>query len=104
MGIQGEIPEEKRVFKVTVQGDERNIASQIDERLHTIKTKYNIDHNKQIAILCRSNSTIEKISDYLKTPHKKFLDTDLDKNNSDWGRLFNEILYAIFVHYLQKFI
>ena len=109
LGIQGEIPEEKRVFKVTVQGDERNIASQIDERLHTIKTKYNIDHNKQIAILCRSNSTIEKISDYLKTPHKKFLDTDLDKNNSDWGRLFNEILYAIFdpdvyaIDYIERY-
>lgn len=96
LGVPGEIPIDKRVFKVNIQGDERDIANQIDKHLPSLKTQYKVLHNKQVAILCRSNSTVERISDFIKTPHKKFLDTKLDRNNSDWGRLFNETLYAVF--------
>ena len=62
------VPREKRVFKVDISGDERNIAAAIDKYLHPIKDKYGIVRNNQVAILCRSNSTAFKVGENLSTP------------------------------------
>lgn len=90
------IPEEKRVFKVSVEGNERDIAFAIDSKLDEIKKNYGIINNNQCAILCRSNISVSKISENLSTPHKIFSDTDLDKDNSEWGRFFNYVLISRF--------
>lgn len=92
------IPEDKRVFKVSITGNEEQLAHAIDLRIERIKRKYEIINNNKMAILCRSNSTIEKIASSLKTPHKVFADTVLDKDNSDWGRLFRDILLSSLGH------
>lgn len=62
------MPREKRVFKVDISGDERNIAAAIDKYLNQIKDKYGIVRNNQVAILCRSNSTAFKVGENLSTP------------------------------------
>ncbi|MBR6921143.1 MAG: ATP-dependent helicase [Clostridia bacterium] len=90
------IPKEKRVFLVKVSGGEEQIASKIDFYIEGIKKKYKIQNNKDIAILCRSNTSVLKISSFLSTPNKVFKDTVLDKNNSDWGRFFKDILTSRF--------
>lgn len=72
------VPREKRVFKVDISGDERNIAAAIDKYLHPIKDKYGIVRNNQVAILCRSNSTAFKVGENLSTPYKIFEETVLD--------------------------
>lgn len=95
-GISTEIPNEKRVFKVNIAGNEITIAQKIDEYLERIKAKYGVAKNNQIAILCRGNGTIHVLDTALKTAHKTFTDTLLDHDNSDWGRLFCDILYAKF--------
>lgn len=94
--ISKEIPDEKRVFKVNVTGNEVSIAQRIDERLERIKSKYGVAKNNQVAILCRGNGTIRVLDAALKTAHKTFTDTLLDRDNSDWGRLFCDILYSRF--------
>lgn len=88
--------EEKRVFRVNVPGDERHIAAAIDTRLDAIKDKYGIAKNNQVAILCRSNSTVSKIGENLRTPHKMFEETVLDKDNSEWGRFFRDLISSRF--------
>lgn len=90
------IPEEKRVFKVNISGNEREIASKIDLLIDRIKNKYGVINNNQVAILCRGNGGIANISRHLKTPHKLFEETDLDKDNSEWGRFFRDILLSRF--------
>lgn len=95
-GVSKQILEEKRVFRVCIQGDEANIAQNIDEKLPAIKEKYRVNHSNQIAILCRSNGTVHLLDALLKTPHKTFSDTPLDRDNSEWGRFFRDIISARF--------
>lgn len=90
------IHEEKRVFRVSVNGNEKNIAEKIDQNLATIKKKYGVKHNNSVAILCRNNGVVHLLDTALKTPHKTFTDTPLDRDNSEWGRLFCDIISARF--------
>jgi len=95
-GASKNIPEEKRVFRVHVSGNECDIAKRIDEELSSIKATYDITNNNQVAILCRSNSTISILHENLKTAHKVFIETPLDNDNTEWGRLFRDTLSACF--------
>ena len=90
------IPKEKRVFWVTVQGSEQQLAEAIDSYISRIKDKYQVFHYNEIAVLCKSNSSAAQFNYYLKTPHKLFAETELDKNNSDWGRFFRDVLFSRF--------
>lgn len=78
-----------------VDGDEENICQRIDQYIEAIKAKYNITNNNQIAILCRGNSTIHRIDSYLKTHHKVYNETAIDKDTSEWGRYSEIFLYLI---------
>jgi len=90
------IHEDKRVFKVSVNGSEINIAEKIDQNLAAIKKKYIVENNNSVAILCRNNGIVHLLDTVLKTPHKTFTDTPLDRDNSEWGRLFRDIISARF--------
>lgn len=87
---------ERRVLKVSVNGDESSIARKIGVVLDQIKTTYHTEFNNQVAILCRNNSTAERVSSNLGLPHKLFKDTELDKLNSYWARFFNDFLQSYF--------
>ena len=59
--------------------------------------------------MCRGNSTIHRIDSYLKTHHKIYNETVIDKDTSEWGRLFRDILISHFeeriftADYVEKF-
>lgn len=95
-GASKSIPKNKRVFWVKVDGDEAAIAQKIEQNLERIKLKYKVEHNNQVAILCRNNGTMQMLDNAIKTAHKTFVDTLLDRDNSDWGRFFRDILFAYF--------
>lgn len=95
-GASTNIPEEKRVFSICVNGNECDIAAKIDANLSSIKKTYGITNNNQIAILCRSNFTVSILDKEIKIPHKTFSETPLDRDNSEWGRLFRDVLSACF--------
>lgn len=95
-GASKQVYDDKRVFRVSINGDERNIVEKIDRNLSAIKEKYNVEHNNQVAILCRNNSNVQLLSTLLKTPHKTFTDAPLDRDNSEWGRFFRGVLSARF--------
>ena len=95
-GASKTIPSDKRVFLVNVQGSEIQIAQKIDEYLDRIKTAYSVTSNNKIAILCRGNGTVQLLDKALQSPHKVFVDTILDKDNSDWCRLFRDTLVSCF--------
>ena len=95
-GISKEILEDKSVFRVSIKGNEVDIANKIDLAIPKIKEKYNINKNNQIAILCRGSGTIQILDKAIETPHKVFNETPLDRDNSEWGRLFRSLLVAKF--------
>lgn len=96
LGASKSIPTDKRVFLVNVQGSEIQIAQKIDQYLDRIKDAYSITSNNRIAILCRGNGTIELLDKALQSPHKVFVETILDKDSSDWCRLFRDTLVSCF--------
>lgn len=90
------IPKDRRVFRVKINGDERDIAAAIDAHIEEIRKKYNVASNNLVAVLCRSNSTVSIISNALQTPHKTFEETVLDKDNSESGRFFRDLISSRF--------
>lgn len=95
-GASKRLEQDKRVFCVHIEGNEQMIARQIDMKIEPIKARYGVVNNNQIAILCRGNGTIRVLDAALETKHKIFRDTPLDKDTSEWCRLFREILIACF--------
>ena len=90
------IPDEKRVFAINVNGDERDIAKQIEKRIKPIKERYLIECNKKIAILCKTNTIASLLSNSLTIPNKVFHESSLDNDSSDWARLFRDLLTSYF--------
>jgi DNA helicase-2/ATP-dependent DNA helicase PcrA len=91
-----QIPTDKRVYLVSITGDEGQIAAKIDQYIDAIKRKYDVVNNNQVAILCRSNNTVSRMNMSLNTKHKVFRETVLDRDNSQWGRLFCDLLTSYF--------
>lgn len=89
---------ESRVFKVNVIGSDENVINSIECNLPILKEKYGFKNNSDFAILCRGNETAKRASLFLKTENKLFVDTALDKSNSYWGMLFNDMLTSFFLY------
>lgn len=110
LGIDTEKVDDRRVFKVKINGGEELIAKCIDSKIDQIKEKYNIDNNNEMAILCRSNASAKQIDKYLKTGHKLFSETELDVYNVYWARLFSDLLMSYFdnnifsINFVEKYI
>jgi DNA helicase-2/ATP-dependent DNA helicase PcrA len=111
LGIRPQkLKEETRVIRVNVDGSDIEIMKAIDKYLPKIKKKYGIENNNEIAILCRNNGTAKRAYDFLSTPSKLFKETELDRYNSYWSRLFNDILQSYFddsiyaIDFIEKYI
>lgn len=103
MGVNGiKLTDEPRVFKVSVEGTDEAIIDAIDRNLPSIKVKYGLENNNDFAILCRGNESAKRASQFLKTNNKLFVDSALDKTNSYWGILFNDILTTFFSYKVGK--
>lgn len=104
MGVPREhIEEDKRVFKVNVNGTDKDIIHAIENNLNDIKKKFNINKNSDFAILCRGNATARRASEFLTIDNKLFVDTPLDKINNYWAILFNDLLYSYYLYKSNEF-
>lgn len=90
------IPSEKRVFLVKLNGSEQQITEAIDYYLERIMQKYHVSNYNDVAVLCKSNATAAMINRFMQSSHKLFSETQLDRDNSDWGRFFREVLLSRF--------
>ncbi|MEK4604385.1 ATP-dependent helicase [Bacillus sp. FSL L8-0099] len=90
------LTDDPRVFKVNVEGNDRAVINSIEHNLPILKQKYGLLNNNDFAILCRGNASAQRASDFLQTDNKLFIDTALDRSNSYWGILFNDILSSFF--------
>ncbi len=76
-----EIPNEKRVYKCIINGDENYLSAYIDKLIPKIITKFDVKENKDIAILTRNNSTAKLVFSKIATNSVYFSDTPIDKSN-----------------------
>ncbi len=97
LGINTAVTEEnKRVYKVNLIGDEDSIAKSIGAYLPAIKERYEVCNNNRVAILCRNNSTVQRVFNNIGLPCKLFQDTELNHINSYWARFFNDFLQCYY--------
>ncbi|MES2701242.1 MAG: ATP-dependent helicase [Bacteroidota bacterium] len=85
-----------QVYFKRIEGAEVEIAKYIDRVAASIKGKFEIAHNKDIAVLVRGTRTLDLIDHNLQTPHKVFVTTDLDISLNVWSSLFAKLLYFAF--------
>lgn len=109
LGINTKKEDDIRVFKVRINGSEKDIMHYIDNNINEIKKKYKVENNNEIAILCRSNNSVIQAHNYLNTKHKAFHENKLDRYNSYWARLYSELLKAYFnkdmypINFVEKY-
>lgn len=85
--------EQNLIFFGRVEGNEKSIASWLDEKIDIIQKAFNIEKSNQIAILTRTTRTGEIINEALKKPHKLSVNNDLDINLNVWSSIFSNLLY-----------
>ena len=101
---------ERRVFQITVDGNESTIANCIGYALKDIKAKYSICTNNEVAIIARNSKTLDMVASSIGLPTKRYKNTPLDKGYSKWRRVFQDLLDLYYSDskyagdFLQKYI
>jgi len=85
--------EQNLIFFSRVEGNEKSIASWIDEKIDVVQKAFKIVKRNQIAILTRTTRTGEIINATLKEPHKLSVNNDLDVNLNVWSSIFSNLLH-----------
>ena len=88
--------DENRVIAALVPGDEAEIVTAIERYIPGIKEKYDVEDNREIAIIARSNSTLDRVASALTIPYKRFEKNELDDGYSKWKRVFSKLLETYF--------
>lgn len=92
-GKPRDIPKDmRRVFDVTIEGDEAAIAAAIRMRLPGIMNKYHVPNYRDIALIGSSNKGLERFASAIGIPFKLYLSTPLDNGFGRWRRLFVDLL------------
>lgn len=86
----------KRVFVPHLIGDERTIANKIGQLIPGIKNKYDISENREIAVIARSNRTLDRVAASLTVPYKRYQSCCLDSDFSKWKRVFGKLLQTYY--------
>ena len=91
-----EVTERSRVIYKCIEGTQVEISKYIDKLIPTTKEKLDINENKKIAILVRSDVSGNIINNNLITPHKYIKNTILDNSSETWARIFANVLFYLF--------
>ena len=86
----------KRVLVAHLKGDESTIADKISQLIPGIKNKYDIPDSREIAVIARSNSTLDRVAESLTVPYKRYESCILDNGFSKWKRVFGKLLQTYY--------
>lgn len=87
---------DKRVFVASLKGDESAIAGKISKLIPAIKDKYDIADSREIAVIARSESTLDRVAGSLTVPYKRYGSCVLDSGFSKWKRVFRQLLQTYY--------
>lgn len=79
-----------------IEGNEKDIATWLDNKIDVIQKALNIEKRNQIAILTRTTRTGEMINLELKVPHKLSVSNELDINLNVWSAIFSNLLHFLY--------
>lgn len=84
------------MYLVRVKGSEYSIAEYIDNEIESIKSKWNVTDNNEIAILVKNERTQKIIDESLENPHRLVKTTSLDMDLNPKSRLYTLLLCYYF--------
>lgn len=87
---------DKRVFVAHLNGDETTIAGKIAELVPKIKSKYDIAESREVAVIARSKSTLDRVAGSLRLPYKRYESCVLDNGFTKWKRVFRQLLQTYY--------
>lgn len=91
------IPTEQNLIAFArIDGNEKDIATWLDNKIDVIRNSLNIEKRNQIAILTRTTRTGEIINLELKSPHKLSVSNELDINLNVWSAIFSNLLHFLY--------
>lgn len=79
-----------------IKGNEKDIATWLDNKIDVIQKALKIEKRNQIAILTRTTRTGEIINLELKVPHKLSVSNELDINLNVWSAIFSNLLHFLY--------
>ena len=89
-------PQNRRVFAIHMRGDERVLAKGIRTTLPRIMEKYGVTEQSNVALLGTTNAVLDRYSQTIGIPNKRFKSTPLDRGLSRWRRLFTDLLRSYY--------
>lgn len=84
------------MYLVRVNGSEYSIAEYIDNEIESIKAKWSVADNSEIAILVKNERTQKIIDENLEKPHRLVKTTSLDMDLNPKSRLYTLLLCYYF--------
>lgn len=84
------------MYLVRVNGSEYSIAEYIDNEIESIKAKWSVTDNSEIAILVKNERTQKIIDENLEKPHRLVKTTSLDMDLNPKSRLYTLLLCYYF--------
>lgn len=84
--------DENRVFLFTINGNEVNVASFLDEFIPRVCKNYNVKDYSKVGILVRNSTTAEIIKNHIKFPCRFIESTPLDKDTNTRSDLYSDLL------------
>ncbi|MGV8992786.1 MAG: UvrD-helicase domain-containing protein [Flavobacterium sp.] len=91
------IPTEHNLISFArIEGNEKDIARWLDNKIDDIQKSFNIKKRNQIAILTRTTRTGEIINLELTVPHKLSVSNELDINLNVWSAIFSNLLHFFY--------
>lgn len=82
----------QRIFYSKIEGTQIDICHYIDKNIKQLMSIFSVKNSNEIAILVRGETTGKIVDSKLKTKHRYFITTELDKNSSLWGGIFKRLL------------
>ena len=95
--------DEEGMYTVRVVGSEIHISEYIDQKLASIKKKWQVENNNECAILVRNERTQKLIDEYLQHPHRVVWTTPLDLDINFSSRIYSELLRYKFDNSISLF-
>ncbi len=96
IGLQDPLPEDKRVVEARVPGGEAQIAQAICAKLPEIMERNDVEHLGQMAVLARTNRTLNILSKNIDVPFHIAESTSLEDHGSNQAKMLDDLLTSYF--------
>ena len=84
--------EETRVYRGSYFGSQVDLAARLCSWLPNVRERFGVENNSDIAVLVKSNASLDRVSEGMSVPHRVFKDNLLTDISSEYAKLCTKLL------------